>query len=139
GYKVYLGESAGGPLGAGAQIVEPDDRAVEEEIRRVGPLSAVPLGDAGTKLGNEPVRSYLEGAVSVVDPDTPRELTVAYTPLHGVGGGCFVESLDRAGFPAPDDVSDQFAPDPDFPTVAFPIPEEPQALSRLLELAAAAG
>ncbi|HEY8452821.1 MAG: phospho-sugar mutase [Micromonosporaceae bacterium] len=139
GYKVYLGESAGGPLGAGAQIVEPDDRAVEEEIRRVGPLSAVPLGDAGTKLGNEPVRSYLEGAVSVVDPDTPRELAVAYTPLHGVGGGLFVEALDRAGFPAPDVVSDQFAPDPDFPTVAFPNPEEPQALSRLLELAAAAG
>ncbi len=139
GYKVYLGEPAGGPLGAGAQIVEPDDAAVEEEIRRVGPLSAVPLGDTGTLLGNEQVQSYLDGAVSVVDRDTPRELSIAYTPLHGVGGGLFVEALDRAGFAPPEVVTDQFAPDPDFPTVTFPNPEEPQALSRLLDLAAAAG
>src|SRR5690606_23747825 len=94
GYKVYLGEPAGGPHRAAAETVEADDAAVEEEVRRVGPLSAVPLGDAGTLLGTEQVQSYLDGAVSVVDRDTPRELAMAYTPLHGVGGGLFVDALD---------------------------------------------
>jgi phosphomannomutase len=99
----------------------------------------VALGGSGTPVGEEVIESYLAGATSVVDPDTPRDLAVAYTPLHGVGGGILVEAMTRAGFPAPEVVTDQAAPDPDFPTVPFPNPEEPGAMDRVLALAATTG
>lgn len=135
GYKVYLGAGLGGPAGAGAQIVSPVDAEIEEAIRAVGPLAEVPTGPPGTVLDDKPVDSYLEGAVSILDPGSPRELTVAYTPLHGVGAPLLREALTRAGFAPPAVVAGQAEPDPDFPTVAFPNPEEPGAMDRLLALA----
>src|SRR5262249_58220161 len=61
---------------------------------------------------------------------------VVLTPLHGVGGAVAVDTLRRAGFRDVHAVGAQFAPDPDFPTVAFPNPEEPGATDALLALAA---
>jgi phosphomannomutase len=61
---------------------------------------------------------------------------VALTPMHGVGGATAVEALRRAGITDVHTVADQFAPDPDFPTVVFPNPEEPGASDALLDLAA---
>ncbi|WP_344319585.1 phospho-sugar mutase [Actinocatenispora thailandica] len=139
GYKVYLGAALGGPGGAGAQLVSPADGAIESAIRQVGPLSAVPLGEPGEVLGGDLLERYLDAAVSVVAPDAPRELTVAYTPLHGVGGAVATEAFRRAGFAAPAIVAEQAEPDPDFPTVAFPNPEEPGAIDRAVALGAAAG
>ena len=55
--------------------------------------------------------------------------------MHGVGGRTLERVLIGAGFPSPILVSEQFEPDPDFPTVAFPNPEEPGAMD--LALAAA--
>ncbi len=137
GYKVYLGPALGGEIGAGAQIAEPTDREIEAAIRAVGPLSQIPLGPPGTVLDDQVLRSYLAGAVSILDPRGPRTLTVAYTPLHGVGAEMFTTALTRAGFPAPVVVPTQAEPDPAFPTVRFPNPEEPGAMDQLLELAAA--
>jgi phosphomannomutase len=139
GYKVYLGAELGGPAGAGAQIAPPVDAEIEAAIRAVGTLSAVPLGPPGTVLDEQVVTSYVEGAASVVDPGSPKELTVAYTPLHGVGGPVLAAAMSRAGFAEPVVVADQGEPDPDFPTVAFPNPEEPGAMDRVLALAADAG
>ena len=139
GYKVYLGAALGGELGAGAQIVPPADRDIEAAIREVGPLSAVPLGDDGEILGDDVVEGYLAGAVAVVEPDGARELRVAYTPLHGVGGVTLTAAFTRAGFAAPQVVAEQAEPDPDFPTVAFPNPEEPGAIDLAVALAAAVG
>ena len=136
GYKVYLGADLGGPTGAGAQIAPPVDTEIEAAIRAVGPLSAVPLGPAGTVLDDRTVESYVEGAAAVVDPSAPKDLAVAYTPLHGVGAEVFTRAMTRAGFPPPAIVADQRDPDPDFPTVAFPNPEEPGAMDRVLALAA---
>jgi phosphomannomutase len=132
GYKVYLGEVLGGPTGAGAQIAPPVDREIEECIRAVGPLSAIPLGDTGSVT--DLVKSYVDSVASIVD--SPGPLTVAYTPLHGVGAEIFTTALPAAGFPAPIVVDRQASPDPDFPTVAFPNPEEPGAVDLLTEVAA---
>ncbi len=139
GYKVYLGAQFGGPLGAGAQIVSPADAGIEAEIRAVGPLSAVPLGPDGEVLDDSVLDDYLAGAVRVVRPDGPRRLAAAYTPLHGVGGRVLAEAFRLAGFAAPAAVAEQADPDPDFPTVAFPNPEEPGAIDLAVALGASQG
>ena len=91
-------------------------------------------------LGEDIVERYLAAATGVVDPDRAgRDVAVAYTPLHGVGGPVLVAALERAGFGRPYVVAEQFAPDPDFPTVPFPNPEEPGAMDRAIALAAASG
>ncbi len=139
GYKVYLGGGLGGPGGDGAQLVPPADAEIEAAIRAVGPLSTVPLGEPGTVLGEEIVSSYVDGAAAVVDPRQPKELTVAYTPLHGVGLATLAAAMTAAGFEAPLAVAEQARPDPEFPTVTFPNPEEPFAMDRVTALAAAVG
>ncbi|MEU6073044.1 phospho-sugar mutase [Micromonospora sp. NPDC047074] len=139
GYKVYLGAELGGALGAGAQIVPPADAGIEAAIRSVGPLVEVPLGPAGQVLGDDLAASYVERATAVIDPDGPRDLAVAYTPLHGVGAAVLTAAFARAGFPVPGVVPEQAEPDPAFPTVSFPNPEEPGAVDRLVALAEATG
>ncbi|MEU2612707.1 phospho-sugar mutase [Micromonospora sp. NPDC007271] len=139
GYKVYLGAQLGGELGAGAQIVPPADAGIEAAIRAVGPLAKVPLGPAGEVLGDDLVAAYVERAAAVIAPTGPRDLKVAYTPLHGVGAAVLTAAFARAGFPTPGVVPDQAEPDPDFPTVNFPNPEEPGAVDQLVALAGATG
>ncbi|GGQ41289.1 phospho-sugar mutase [Couchioplanes azureus] len=136
GYKVYLGAQLGGPGGAGAQIVPPADAGIEAAIQAVGTLAEVKLGDPGTVLGEDIVQGYVDSAAAVI-PAGARELKVAYTPLHGVGGRVLVEAFLAAGFAAPAVVAEQFEPDPEFTTVAFPNPEEPGAMDLLLALATA--
>ncbi|MFC8846067.1 MULTISPECIES: phospho-sugar mutase [unclassified Micromonospora] len=139
GYKVYLGAQLGGELGAGAQIVPPADTGIEAAIRAVGPLADVPLGPAGQTVGDDLAVSYVDRAAAVVDPAGPRRLKVAYTPLHGVGAAVLTAAFARAGFGIPGVVPEQAVPDPDFPTVSFPNPEEPGAVDRLVELAGRTG
>ena len=83
---------------------------------------------------------YLDRVAGLVDPDGPRDLTIVYTPLHGVGGddrrrGC----SSGPASPAPHVAAAQAEPDPDFPTVAFPNPEEPGAMDLAMALAAEVG
>ncbi|MGY0234603.1 phospho-sugar mutase [Longispora urticae] len=139
GYKVYLGAQLGGVLGAGAQLVAPADAEIEAAIRAVGPLADVPLGQSGEVLGPELLDGYLAAAAGVVDADSPRGLAVAYTPMHGVGGAVLPAAFTRAGFAAPAVVPLQAEPDPDFPTVAFPNPEEPGAMDLVTALAREVG
>ncbi len=144
GYKVYLGAELGGPGGDGAQIVPPADAEIEASIRAVGLLSDVVLGDEGEILDDGIVRSYVEGAVTVLDehavePEERANLVVAYTAMHGVGGEILTATFDRAGFAPPASVPEQAEPDPAFPTVSFPNPEEPGAMDRVLALAATTG
>ncbi|MEW2326871.1 phospho-sugar mutase [Micromonospora chersina] len=139
GYKVYLGAQLGGELGAGAQIVPPADAGIEAAIRAVGPLAQVPLGPPGQVLGDDLVTGYVERAAAVVDPAGPRDLKVAYTPLHGVGAAVLTAAFARAGFATPGVVPEQAEPDPAFPTVSFPNPEEPGAVDKLVALAGMTG
>ena len=127
GYKVYLGD--------GSQIVPPADVEIAERIAAVGPLADLPRGTAGTVVGEDIVDNYLDTAAGLVE-DGPRDLRIVYTPLHGVGGTTVAQVLETAGFDAPDIVEEQEHPDPDFPTVAFPNPEEPGAMDLAMALAA---
>ncbi|NUR72297.1 MAG: phospho-sugar mutase [Hamadaea sp.] len=135
GYKVYLGARLGGDLGAGAQIVPPVDGEISERIAAVTKLADVPLGDTGELLDESIVTAYLDRAAAVVDPDGPRDLVVAYTPMHGVGGQVAADAFVRAGFAEPHHVDAQWTPDGTFPTVSFPNPEEPGAMDRVIALA----
>ncbi len=119
----------------GAQIVPPADAEIEAAIRAVGPLGAVPLGAPGEVLDDGVVSAYVASAAAVVTPGGPRDLAVAYTPLHGVGAAVLTAAFARAGFAVPGVVPEQAEPDPDFPTVSFPNPEEPGAVDRLIALA----
>jgi phosphomannomutase len=131
GYKVYLD--------GGIQIVSPTDREIEaamagapfaDEIARkpVQPTESLASTDAGL------FERYIERAARV--RRSSGAVRAALTALHGVGGAVAVETLRRAGFDDVHTVGSQFAPDPDFPTVAFPNPEEPGATDALLALAA---
>ncbi|MFF2626442.1 phospho-sugar mutase [Kitasatospora griseola] len=131
GYKVYLGD--------GSQIVPPADADIAAEIDALGALADVPRATEGWEvLGEDVLDAYLDRAAAVLDADGPRGLTTVYTPLHGVGRDVLLAAFERAGFPAPTVVAEQAEPDPDFPTVAFPNPEEPGAMDLAFATARAA-
>lgn len=130
GYKVYLG--------TGSQIVPPSDAQIAEQISRVTSVASVPRAESGWQvLGDEVLEAYLDAVAGVVAPDSPRDLQVLHTSLHGVGDATVRRAFERAGFAAPATVATQAAPDPDFPTVAFPNPEEDGALDEALATARA--
>ncbi|MGW3653602.1 phospho-sugar mutase [Streptomyces sp. NPDC000878] len=121
GYKVYLGD--------GSQIVPPADAEIAAEIDAVRALADVPRPTTGWEtLDDTVLNAYLARTDAVLAPGSPRTARTVYTPMHGVGRDTLVAAFARAGFPAPTVVAEQADPDPDFPTVAFPNPEEPGAM-----------
>ena len=146
GVKVYWGD--------GAQIVPPVDARIATEIDEVAASGSIPVdpasGDApgrtlhlgGPDADTELVRAYVHEALStrgatVSAPATP--ITIVVTSLHGVGATLLERVLGAGGHLDVHPVERQRRPDPDFPTVAFPNPEEPGALDELLALAAERG
>ena len=129
GYKVYLGD--------GSQIVPPTDAEISAAIDAVGALDSVPRADAGWQtLGEAVLDAYVARVATIARPDGPRDVAIVYTPLHGVGGEVMRRVLEATGFSPSTAVEQQANPDPDFPTVAFPNPEEPGAIDLALDLAA---
>jgi phosphomannomutase len=126
GYKVYLGD--------GSQIVPPADAEIAAQIAAVGALADVPRGDAGEVLGDDVLDRYIASVLALV-PTGPRDLDIVYTPLHGVGGTSVTRVLTEAGFTPPRVVEQQGEPDPEFPTVVFPNPEETGAMDLAMALA----
>ncbi|MGH1563458.1 phospho-sugar mutase [Mumia sp. DW29H23] len=126
GYKVYLGD--------GSQIVPPADLDIAAAIAAVGPVDALPRDPSYEVLGDE-VRDAYVAAVGALPSPGPRGLVVAYTPMHGVGRQTAESAVEAAGFASLHVVAEQADPDPAFPTVAFPNPEEPGATDLLLALA----
>ncbi|MFH8988888.1 phospho-sugar mutase [Streptomyces sp. NPDC017940] len=121
GYKVYLGD--------GSQIVPPADAEIAAEIAAVRGLDDVPRPESGWEtLGEDVLEAYLARTDAVLAPGSPRAARTVYTAMHGVGKDTLLAAFARAGFPAPVLVAEQAEPDPDFPTVAFPNPEEPGAM-----------
>jgi phosphomannomutase len=131
GYKMYLSD--------GAQVIPPVDAEIEARIASLGPLSRIPVADADSPLitwhGDEIARAYLDAVVATAAGKASGgrpTLNVVYTPMHGVAGDLMRRAIAQAGFAAPHVVRAQAEPDPDFPTVAFPNPEEPGALDLAL-------
>ncbi|NKQ26410.1 phospho-sugar mutase [Streptomyces galbus] len=121
GYKVYLGD--------GSQIVPPADAGIAAEIDAVAALADVPRPDGGWQtLDDSVLEAYLARTDAVLSPGSPRTARTVYTAMHGVGKDVLLAAFARAGFPAPVLVAEQAEPDPLFPTVAFPNPEEPGAM-----------
>ena len=137
GYKVYWGN--------GAQIIPPHDTGIAAAIAKVGRSDqlAMPSLDDARKRGlvvdlDEALHDrYLADVVALrAQPSLDGSgLIIAYTPLHGVGAASVEPALERAGFPRVHSEPSQRLPDADFPTVAFPNPEEKGAMDRVLELA----
>ncbi|MFD7021953.1 phospho-sugar mutase [Promicromonospora sukumoe] len=136
GYKVYLGGRVVTGAGQGAQIVPPYDARIAGEIARVGAAKDVPRAESGwTLLGPEITDEY-HRAVATLHDGAPRTgLRIVTTSLHGVGGTAIARVLAEAGFTDVVPVEEQVEPDADFPTVAFPNPEEPGAIDMALALA----
>jgi phosphomannomutase len=137
GYKLYLSD--------GAQVIPPVDAEIEKRIAGLGPLAQIPVADAASPLitrhGDEVARAYLDAVIALATGPAAGAagagaagagLNVVYTPMHGVAGELMLRAIRRAGFAEPHVVAAQAEPDPDFPTVAFPNPEEPGALDLAL-------
>jgi phosphomannomutase len=132
GYKVFTAN--------GAQIVSPVDAEIAAHIDEID-ACAVQMSEHDDPLiewlDDSYVQAYLASVPTVRLRPELDGVSVAYSAMHGVGGSTLVEAFDRAGFPPPFAVPEQQQPDPAFPTVAFPNPEEPGAMDLLLALAAA--
>lgn len=133
GYKVYLGD--------GSQIVPPADADIAAQIALAsqGSVAEIVRRTDYESLGDELVEAYLARAVQLVADSPARDVTWVHTALHGVGTEAVTQAAAAAGFPAPHLVHAQAAPDPAFPTVAFPNPEEPGAIDLALARAIEVG
>ena len=133
GYKVYLGGTVDGIEYRGSQIVSPTDVSIAQKIDSIKSLKAQPRGKEWTLLGEDVIEKYIARTASLATQ--PGNLRIVYTAMHGVGTETIQRVFHKAGFPSPILVDAQAAPDPDFPTVAFPNPEEPGAIDLALETA----
>lgn len=148
GYKVYLGGRAVAPEARGVQIVAPHDSLIAGHIDAVantaelGDTSGIEMASEGWHvLGDALVQGYKTTVATLVDPTAfpARELRIVHTSLHGVGHETALAVLNGAGFTDVHAVAEQSAPDPDFPTVSFPNPEEPGAMDLAFALAEEVG
>jgi phosphomannomutase len=125
GYKVYASN--------GAQIVPPRDAAIARAIAGAPAANAVPresfdvarAGGLVVLVSGEVEAAYLTGLTRLLRAKEVRPpLRIVYTPLHGVGFALASKAFAAAGFPEISSVPEQTRPDPTFPTVRFPNPEE---------------
>ena len=133
GYKVYIGPTADGIEYSASQIISPTDGFIAKEITAITSLANIPRGNNWTVLGEEIITDYVKRAALLANK--PGDLKVVYTAMHGVGTETLQRVFNHAGFATLILVDEQCQPDPDFPTVAFPNPEEPGAIDLALQKA----
>lgn len=135
GYKVYLGGTVNGVRYDGSQIIAPADKEISHEIAQVPPLPTLKRSQGWKVLDEEIIDKYIRTTAALAD--APADLSVVYTAMHGVGTETIEKVFSAAGFSPLILVTEQAQPDPDFPTVAFPNPEEPGAIDLALAKARA--
>lgn len=142
----------------GAQIASPFDEAITRRMRAIGDPCEIPLGDGGQPLDARVLEAYLDALAAIDCCRAPRAVTeppqgvaatlpaapplrprILYTPLHGVGARTLLAAFARIDGASPEVYAPQADPDPDFPTVERPNPEDREALAPLLRAAAAGG
>ncbi len=124
GYKVY------DELGAG--IISPMDKEISKFIDSSPKPNEIELAK---NWGKVDITDQYHERISQLVSNKYGQIKVAYTPMHGVGLNTFNASMKICGFDPAFVVPTQAKPDPAFPTVAFPNPEEPGAIDQLIALA----
>ncbi len=134
GYKVYLGGS-----NHGSQIVAPADGEIADDIAKIAAVSIekLPRSTDFTVADDSVLDEYVRRTAALGNAPTP--VSFVYSAMHGVGWETADRVFAAAGFDTPAIVSEQIEPDPKFPTVAFPNPEEPGAMDLTLAKAAEVG
>ena len=131
GYKVYLGGTVDGVDYRGSQIIAPIDKTISRLINEV--VLPSPRGSDWKIVGEEVITSYVSKCVAGATEAANQK--IVYTAMHGVGAQTLLSVFEAANFTKPILVEEQCDPDPDFPTVAFPNPEEPGAMELAIKLA----
>jgi phosphomannomutase len=133
GYKVYIGPTADGVNYSASQIINPTDELIAKEIAAVKFLASYPRGKSWTTVGEDLISEYIR--LTALIASKPGDLKIVYTAMHGVGTETVQRVFNHAGFATLILVDEQCTPDPDFPTVAFPNPEEPGAIDLAIKKA----
>lgn len=135
GYKAYWND--------GSQLVPPHDKNVIKEVEKIESADDVKWsgGEANISvIGKEMDEQYIEMVKGLsVYPEIiekQRDLKIVYTSIHGTGIKMVPPVLEKFGFKNVHIVKEQMQPDGNFPTVAYPNPEESEAMSYGLKLAA---
>ena len=126
GYKVYLGGIVDQIRYEGSQIISPADTQISEYISQVPDLNMLKRNSGAEVLDDSIVDSYIKATAKLATPNS--DLKVVYSAMHGVGTKTLEQVFAAANFAPPILVKEQAEPDPDFPTVKFPNPEEPGAI-----------
>ena len=136
GYKVYLGGTVAQGDGRGVQIVPPFDSEIAAAIEAAPPADEVPMNDDLVEAV-DPREEYVACASALASGEASarEDLRIVLTAMHGVGAAITSRVLAEAGFSNVSLVEAQSQPDPDFPTVPFPNPEEAGALDMAIEQA----
>ena len=132
GYKVYLGGKNGC-----SQLIAPQDKqiaALIDEIAQDTEFDQIPKAQNIEYLGQADIDAYVLRAATLVGSDATgrKDLKITYTAMHGVGYRVMKAVFDKTGF-VMSSVAKQQEPDGQFPTVAFPNPEEPGAMDLSFE------
>ena len=135
GYKAYWND--------GSQLVPPHDKNVIAEVEKIASVDDVKWNGSEeniTIIGKEMDEKYIEMVHGLsVYPEViskQQDLKIVYTSIHGTGIKMVPPVLERFGFKNVHIVKEQMQPDGNFPTVAYPNPEESEAMSYGLKLAA---
>lgn len=134
GYKAYWND--------GSQLVPPHDKNVIAEVEKIASVDDVKWTGSEENIiaiGKEMDEKYVEMVKSLsIYPEViakQSDLKIVYTSIHGTGIKMVPPVLDRFGFKNVHIVKEQMQPDGNFPTVAYPNPEESEAMSYGLKLA----
>jgi phosphomannomutase len=133
GLKVYLGGTVDSITYRGSQITSPTDSLIAQEISKVASAKNLPRANNWSTVDDQLVVNYISQTAQLAK--NPGTLKIVYTAMHGVGKETLLAVFKKAGFDLPILVEAQAEPDPDFPTVAFPNPEEPGAMDLAIEMA----
>ena len=131
GYKVYLGGNVDEINFRGSQIIAPIDKEVSRLISEVSLPS--PRGSSWKIVGEELIEHYVSSCAEGASEATTQK--IVYTAMHGVGTQTLLSVFKASNFSTPILVEQQCKPDPDFPTVEFPNPEELGAMDLAIKLA----